>query len=438
MQSMRLRALAGALVIAGAISAVGCRSLGRPSATAGVVRGADGIADAVAAADVVFVGEYHDDPAHHGYQLELLKELTDAAERENAPALFGMEMFQRPFQRHLDDYVAGHIDEREMLRRTEYIDRWQFDFTLYAPLWRFCRERGVRIVALNAEASIVSAVGRNGIAGLTATQRAQIAADIDLDVPLHRERVMGVFQGGAHPMPEDALQSMYEAMTVWDETMAETAAAALTAAGPGARMLVIAGSQHVQEFSGIPDRMARRMPGLRGVVVALRTQVPESPADGAETTAATETAPDEAAGDPAPATAEQQPGDDGDGDDDEVVAAPQPRVEVEGDLGDFVVWLRPVDVPPRRLMGVMLAIDPLPGGLLVESVVDDSNAARAGLQAGDVIHRVDGLPITDMVDVRHVLGLTPIGATVLVQVLRGGRRVDLPLTFRPPAPHPGA
>jgi uncharacterized iron-regulated protein len=31
-----------------------------------------------------------------------------------------MEMFQRPFQKTLDDYIKGAIDEREFLKNTEY------------------------------------------------------------------------------------------------------------------------------------------------------------------------------------------------------------------------------------------------------------------------------------------------------------------------------
>lgn len=375
--------------------AAACRTAAAPLRA---VRGGDGLAAAIRDARVVHVGESHDDFAHHVYQRTLLEMVIAEAEREGVPALLGMEMFQRPFQRHLDDYVAGRIDEREMLRRTEWYDRWQYDHTLYAPLWQLCRERGVRVVALNAEASVVRAVGRGGLESLDARQRGQIADEIDLTVASHRARIMAAFQDGAHPMPEEALQGMYEAMTTWDETMAETAAEALTAAGPGSRMLVVAGSQHVQEFTGIPDRVARRLPGVEQLVVVLRTE-------GAEETE--------------PAEGES--------------ATP---VEPQEDLGDFVAWLEPRDAPPRRLLGVQLQTEPLPEGLLVSRVLQGGNAERAGLLADDVLQWVGGARVTDMVDLRYRLAGTALGETVVVRVLRDGRPHSVELTFAPPAPHP--
>ena len=60
-----------------------------------------------------------------------------------------MEMFQQPFQRYLDEYVAGSIDEQTMLRATEYYRRWRMDFRHYAPILRYAREHGLPVIALN-------------------------------------------------------------------------------------------------------------------------------------------------------------------------------------------------------------------------------------------------------------------------------------------------
>src|SRR5262249_53997499 len=149
----------------------------------------------VAASDVVFFGEEHDDRAQHEYEAWLLAELYDSnqAQGPRGPLLLGMEMFQRPFQQALDDYVAQRIDEREMLRRTEYFSRWSFDYTFYAPLWRFCREHGIRVVALNADQAISRKTGREGIGALTGDERSQVAADIDLGNAAHRARILAMF-----------------------------------------------------------------------------------------------------------------------------------------------------------------------------------------------------------------------------------------------------
>ncbi len=388
MRTKLLRAAAGALVIV--VAAAGCRSLRPRSASAGPydAPGAAGVEAAVRAARIVHAGEFHDDAAHHAFQLELLRTMVDDARREGgAPVLLGMEMYQRPYQRHLDDYVAGRIDEREMLRRTEYFTRWKFDHTLYAPLWQFAREHGVRVVALNAEASVVSAVRMRGIANLTPEQRGEIAAEIDLSNAAHRERTVGVLQR-VHPMPDEAMQTWYEAMTTWDETMAESAALAMLAAGPDSRMLVVAGSQHLQGWNGIPDRITRRVPDATTTLVVLRTVDRIDPSESA------------------------------------------------ADLGDFLVILPPVVSDAPRRLGVVLATEPEPQGLFVESVAPGSNARTAGIEADDIITHVAGARITDLVDLRYVLDRQRIGATVTVRLLRGAERVEVELTFAPPPAMP--
>src|SRR5205809_7964923 len=85
---------------------------------------------------IVYVGEEHDKFSHHQVQLEVLRGLY-----QQTPKLaVGMEMFQRPFQKALDDYIAGAIDERTFLRRSEYLKRCNIDYNLYQPIWYFAKE----------------------------------------------------------------------------------------------------------------------------------------------------------------------------------------------------------------------------------------------------------------------------------------------------------
>ncbi len=60
-------------------------------------------------------------------------------------------------------------------------------------------------------------------------------------------------------------------------------------------------------------------------------------------------------------------------------------------------------------------------GALVAQVLPDSPAAKAGLQAGDVIVAFDGHPIAKSSDLPHLVAATPVGRTATVQVLRDGK-----------------
>jgi Do/DeqQ family serine protease len=61
-------------------------------------------------------------------------------------------------------------------------------------------------------------------------------------------------------------------------------------------------------------------------------------------------------------------------------------------------------------------------GAVVGSVEENSPAAKAGLQAGDVIVAVDGRPISGSADLRNRVGLAPVGSEVDVAWLRDRER----------------
>ena len=63
----------------------------------------------LAAANVVYLGETHDSLEDHQAQLKIIRELY----RQNGKVAIALEMFQRPFQSAIDQYLAGKITEAE-------------------------------------------------------------------------------------------------------------------------------------------------------------------------------------------------------------------------------------------------------------------------------------------------------------------------------------
>jgi serine protease Do len=70
-----------------------------------------------------------------------------------------------------------------------------------------------------------------------------------------------------------------------------------------------------------------------------------------------------------------------------------------------------------------------PQGALVAEVMEDSPAARGGLQRGDVITTFDGTEIRDMHELPRVVAGTPVGKRVQVDILRRGRTKTLNVTI---------
>jgi serine protease DegQ len=60
------------------------------------------------------------------------------------------------------------------------------------------------------------------------------------------------------------------------------------------------------------------------------------------------------------------------------------------------------------------------GGAVVSRVEPGSPARKAGLRAGDVIIAIDDAPVQNSSDLRNRVGLTPIGQTIRLTILRSG------------------
>ena len=70
----------------------------------------------------------------------------------------------------------------------------------------------------------------------------------------------------------------------------------------------------------------------------------------------------------------------------------------------------------------------IPAGAAVQAVSDDSPAAEAGLQAGDVITSVNGTEITGSSDLVNLVSEAAIGDTLTMTVYRQGSTIELTVT----------
>lgn len=211
------------------------------------------MADDLAKADVVYVGEQHDNADHHAIELRIVEEL---AARGRLQAI-GMEMFQRPFQGALDDYVAERIDEAQMLERTEWKKRWGYDYGLYRPLLEFARKQRIRVVALNVSDEIRKGVREGGLEALSEEQRRTLPVLYTED-KAHRDYIHSIFLQ-MHKDPDEArFESFYTVMCLWDDVMADSVVQWFRVAPKDAQIVVIAGGGHIANRHGIPARAFRR------------------------------------------------------------------------------------------------------------------------------------------------------------------------------------
>ena len=212
----------------------------------------------LATADVVFIGEVHNNPEHHLIQVQLLQALL---ENDTLPPAVAMEFFDTTRQPVLDRFMNGDLDETAFLKAVDWKNSWRFPYHLYRPILWASRDKAATLLGINAPNSVVKKVARSGIKNLTTEERLQVARDLDLDNTAHRKYLEGIFkQHQAHKDLKHGIQNFdhfYQAQCVWDETMAETIADHITA--KGGKVVVFTGNGHIVNKFGIPDRVSRRV-----------------------------------------------------------------------------------------------------------------------------------------------------------------------------------
>ncbi len=221
--------------------------------------------------DIVCVGETHDSELHHQVQLMIVKALFARDERLGV----GMEMFQRPYQKVLDRFMGGGITEEVFLEDSEYRKRWGFAWELYRPIVEFCRRNHVPLAALNVADEMRGKVRKSGYDKLAAEDKKQLG-QIDFHVKAHRAYwfdELGKMHGHGE-MSKEGKETFYQIMTIWDEYMADSAAR-FQKERKLRRMVVLAGSGHIDHRFGIPDRAAKR---IIGKVLTVRILLEGDPA----------------------------------------------------------------------------------------------------------------------------------------------------------------
>lgn len=323
---------------------------------------ADALLATLADKQVILVGEQHDRYDHHLNQLAILHTLH----QKNPKITIAVEWFQQPFQPVLDAYLAGNLDEAELLRQSEYYSRWGYDFRQIRPLLAYAKQHKLPVLALNAPVELTRKVGKGGLQALDASERAQLPPDITPAPAAYRTRLAAVFH--EHGMDGDAaLDNFVWVQRVWDETMAYNIVRHLQAQ-PERQIIVFAGVGHMSDGMGIPADVQRRLPQVRLVTLAS--------AD------ATETHP--------------------------------PKV-------DYVLPTTLATLPPNGKLGVLLDEE---GKTLTIKALDKNSAAdKAGLRKGDRLAQINGTAIQSMADLKLALAQHTPGSMVEVTVERHGTEI---------------
>jgi uncharacterized iron-regulated protein len=234
-------------------------------------------------ADVVFVGENHDDKHAHALELAILK----AMYAQNPHLALSLEMFERDVQEVVNEYLSGYITESAFLQASRPWPNYKTD---YRPLVEFCRENHLSVVAANAPrryVNIVSRKGQKALLELPKTARGYLPPlPYSMELPSEYQKQLTEIFGTAHntdakgttpapksgtampaAMPDSA--NMIQAQALWDTSMADSVLRFLKQ-HHGVRVLQVNGGMHSDSGYGIVDRLRKAAPHLKILVVTVK------------------------------------------------------------------------------------------------------------------------------------------------------------------------
>lgn len=344
--------------------------------TGRVVTQADVLAEA-AKTQAVLLGETHDIAEIHRWQLHV----TVALHALQPDLAVGYEMFPRRVQPVLDEWVAGKLNTEKFLTQVEWSDVWGFDPELYLPLFHFCRQQGIPMLALNCERGLLRRVRTEGWPAIPEAERDGVSPSKPATEAYRQYlgSLMTSMAAAGTPGPvREISDGFVAAQQVWDRAFACNIAKAINA-GTASLVVGIIGRGHLEFGHGTPYQL--RDLGIDRISVLLPTGPEESQRDLA-------------------------PG-----------------------IADAVFKL---DAPEgRQPRGFKLGITWQPGTLQIAEIAADSIAQSIGLEVGDKLQNIAERDIADLTDLGAILRRAQAGSRLPIMVERRGVRTEIIF----PVPH---
>ena len=210
----------------------------------------------LAECDMVFFGEYHNNPISHWLQLEMSESFFKI---KGEKLFFGAEMFENGNQLVLDEYLKDFYPEDKML--PEITQLWSNYKTDYKPLVNFAKDHNLRFIATNIPrryASMLHKKGMDALKELSPEALAMIGSDLEtfFDPTVKAYAEMADKMGGH--IPENML-NIQIAQASKDATMAHFS---LKNFSPGDLLFHFEGAYHSNYKQGIIWWINKIQPGI--------------------------------------------------------------------------------------------------------------------------------------------------------------------------------
>ncbi|WP_424939191.1 ChaN family lipoprotein [Aliiroseovarius sp. S253] len=187
-------------------------------------------------ADVVIVGEVHDNPTHHAAQVQIVQAIV--------PSALVIEMLGQEDAEKLAADPAG------------FADRWAEtgwpDFQMYLPVFQ---AHDGPVIGAAVPRDVARATYADGVEAHFQGDAVAYGLTEALPEDQHEQRVELQFQAHCEAMPREMMGGMIEVQRLRDATLAAGVVQAVT--DTGGPVVVITGNGHARKDWGVPAYLAR-------------------------------------------------------------------------------------------------------------------------------------------------------------------------------------
>lgn len=214
-------------------------------------------------ADVVFVGEYHNNPIAHWLELEITQSLY---ETKNKQIILGAEMFESDTQLMLDEYISDKISTT---RFEADMRLWHNYSTDYEPLVSFAKEMKIPFIATNVPRRYADLLHKSGDENSLTTLSDEAKKYIaPLPIPFKPDSVM-LSEGSIMSMMSANPLALAKAQAIKDATMAHFI---YTNMQQGKIFIHFNGSYHSDNKDGIVYFLKQLNPKLKIATISTAQQ----------------------------------------------------------------------------------------------------------------------------------------------------------------------
>jgi uncharacterized iron-regulated protein len=350
----------------------------------GDVIAANELAQRLADARVLFIGEEHTNGEFHRAQLRVIEALHAAGRK----VIVGLEMFPWTTTTPLERWSRGEFTEQQFLDEARWYETWSHHWGGYRDIFAFARDKRLRMVGINAPRDVVRNVRAKGLDSLDAGTRKRMPPAIDLSSAEHRALVTSYFDAEdplhSKMSPEQA-EGLYQAQVTWDAAMGWNAGQALsTPVDPKEIVVVLIGSGHVAYGLGAERQLA---PHFKGRIASL---IPVTVRDGEGKSVA----------------------------------------GVNAAYANYLWGVPWTAQPTEPVLGVSLMGSIAKEPSKVIQVDAGSTADQSGIKVGDILRELDGTKIDGGTALQRKTGDYRWGDAAKLVIERGGQLQTLDIVFR--------